>query len=149
MNRLPPNLGCGCFSSCSTDTWYPKHWNPKKSFFVDVHRFCTLYHDAAPQSKNAVCAHFAFFNILSLWSIWNILCFLFCQTKMLYLNVFLNKQRVLMFIDHNPYQNIFQITSKFLAYSWWYRAVDAFGFTLWNCFFFFLFVCFVLFCFVF
>ena len=32
MNRFPPNLGCGCFSSCSTDTWYPKHRNPKKVF---------------------------------------------------------------------------------------------------------------------
>ena len=32
MNRFPPNLGCGCFSSCSTDTWYRKRWNPKKVF---------------------------------------------------------------------------------------------------------------------
>ena len=32
MNRFPPNLCCGCFSSYSTDTWYPKHWNPKKVF---------------------------------------------------------------------------------------------------------------------
>ena len=32
MNRFPPNLGCGCFSSCSINTWYPKHWNPKKVF---------------------------------------------------------------------------------------------------------------------
>ena len=30
MNRFPPNLGCGCFSSCSTNTWYPKRWNTKK-----------------------------------------------------------------------------------------------------------------------
>ena len=27
MNRFPPNLGCGCFSSCSTSIWYPKCWN--------------------------------------------------------------------------------------------------------------------------
>ena len=37
MNWFPPNLGCGCFSSCSTDTWYPKRWNAKKTpVFCDV-----------------------------------------------------------------------------------------------------------------
>ena len=47
MNRFPPNLGCGCFSSCSTDTWYSKHSNPKK-VFCDViasvlyFKICTL-----------------------------------------------------------------------------------------------------------
>ena len=33
-------------------------------------------------------------------------------------HVFLNEQRILMFINCNPYQNIFQMTLKF------YRAVD-------------------------
>ena len=32
MNRFLSNLGCGCFSSCSTDARYPKCWNAKKSF---------------------------------------------------------------------------------------------------------------------
>ena len=36
MNRFPPSLGSGCFSSCSTDTWYPKHWNPKKFFVMSL-----------------------------------------------------------------------------------------------------------------
>ena len=47
MNRFPPNLGCGCFSSCSTDTCYPKHWNPKKFFvtsIVPLDRFDTSGH---------------------------------------------------------------------------------------------------------
>ena len=34
MNRFPPNLGCWCFSPCSTDTWYPKCWNAKEKSFV-------------------------------------------------------------------------------------------------------------------
>ena len=50
MNRFPPNLGCGCFSSCSTDTWYPKCWNAKKSFLW-CHHFCTLWSDESAQMK--------------------------------------------------------------------------------------------------
>ena len=30
MNRFPPNLGCGCVSTCSTDTRYPKAEMQKK-----------------------------------------------------------------------------------------------------------------------
>ena len=41
MNRFPPNLGCGCFSSCFTDTWYLKWWNA--IFFLWRHHFGTLY----------------------------------------------------------------------------------------------------------
>ena len=52
--------------------------------------------------------------------------FLLSQTIMLYFHVFLDKQRVLMFTNYNPYQNIFQMTLKFSPYSWWYCAVDAF-----------------------
>ena len=33
---FPPNLDCGRFSSCSTDTWYPKRWNAKKKVLCDV-----------------------------------------------------------------------------------------------------------------
>ena len=33
MNRFPPNLGCGYFSSCFTDTWYPKCCNATQGFF--------------------------------------------------------------------------------------------------------------------
>ena len=36
INRFPPNLGCGCFSSCSTDTWYPNRWNAKKFFVMSL-----------------------------------------------------------------------------------------------------------------
>ena len=37
MNRFPPHLGCGHFSSCSTATRYPKCWNAKKKkVFCDV-----------------------------------------------------------------------------------------------------------------
>ena len=41
--------------------------------------------------------------------------FLLCQTKMLYLHAFLNKQRVIRFIDYNLYQNIFQMTLIFFT----------------------------------
>ena len=52
MNRFPPNLGCGCFSSCSNKAWYLKCWNAKKKkkkkkkeeVFLWCHRFCTLRH---------------------------------------------------------------------------------------------------------
>ena len=42
MNRFPPNLGCECFSSCFTDTWYSKWWNAKK-VFLWRHHFGTLW----------------------------------------------------------------------------------------------------------
>ena len=45
MNRFPPNLGTGCFSSCSTNTWYPQCWNAnqkKKRGVLWCHHFYTL-----------------------------------------------------------------------------------------------------------
>ena len=51
---------------------------------------------------------------------------------MLYLHVFLNKQRLLMFINYNLYQNIFQMTLKVLPCSWFYHAVNA---SCWYCVF--------------
>ena len=57
----------------------------------------------------------------------------FCTYCIFYLSnlnatshVFLKEKRVLMFINYNPYQNIFQMTLKFLPCSWWYSAVYAF-----------------------
>ena len=41
MNWFPTNLGCGVFSSSSTNIWYSKCWNSKKSFLWR-HHFGTL-----------------------------------------------------------------------------------------------------------
>ena len=72
------------------------------------------YTYSAPQSKSAVCAQFSIFQYSELWSIsFAHTAFLPCQTIMLYLHVFLNKQRVLMFINYNSHQNIFQMTLIF------------------------------------
>ena len=44
MNRFPPNCGCGCFSSCSTDTWYAKRWNAKKKKEVSCDVIASALH---------------------------------------------------------------------------------------------------------
>ena len=36
MNRFSPNFGCGCFSSCSTDTWYQNNEIQKKFFVTSL-----------------------------------------------------------------------------------------------------------------
>ena len=40
MNQFPPSLGCGGFSSCSTDTWYSKCWNKKKKKYLGPKPIC-------------------------------------------------------------------------------------------------------------
>ena len=52
--------------------------------------------------------------------------FLLCQT-ILYLHVFVNKQRLFMLIIHNFYPHIFHLTQSFLPCNWCYRATGAFG----------------------
>ena len=71
---------------------------------------------------------FCIFHNSELWRTLHILRFYFVkQLCYIYLYfVFLNKQRVLMFINCNIYQNISRMTLKSLSCSWWYRAVDAF-----------------------
>ena len=57
MNRFPPNLGCVCFSSRSTDTWYPQCWNAKKKkVFCDVITF-VLYTGSASRYALYITSH--------------------------------------------------------------------------------------------
>ena len=45
MNRFLPNLGCGCFLSCSTDTWYPKAEMQKVFCDVITSVLCIWHHN--------------------------------------------------------------------------------------------------------
>ena len=71
MNWFPPNLGSGCFSSCSTDTWYPKLWNAKKDF-CDV--IASVLYNAVVQTDLVAnsCGNYILYSISAYVSVWSI-----------------------------------------------------------------------------
>ena len=62
MNRSPPNLDCACFSSCSTNTWYPKRWNTKKVLEKVYFKSQILVHEYW-----TILDHFLRSSIVSFW----------------------------------------------------------------------------------
>ena len=82
---------------------------------------------------------FCFFQNSELWNILHILRFYLSNNNVIFTCI--SEQRVLdlMLINHNPYQNIFQMTLKSIQCNWCYRAVNVFCifcvFTLSNSFY--------------
>ena len=117
-------LGMLPFSTCTLCHLRLKWWDVSEKDWCPLHSAQIL-----PYKLKMHYVHNFNFSILRIMEHFEHTAFLLCQTIMLYLQVVLNKERVLMFINYNPYQNIFQMTLKFLACSWWYCAVDAFAHT--------------------